>query len=67
MARKASARWSARTARVEELYLAGALMRGLGSENIDYRLRNAEFASVRGRALARHLDRVAVATCSARW
>ena len=28
---------------VEELYLAGALMRGLGSENIDYRLRNAEF------------------------
>jgi NADH-quinone oxidoreductase subunit G len=29
---------------VEELYLAGALVRGLGSENIDYRLRNAEFA-----------------------
>ncbi|HSV51503.1 MAG TPA: NADH-quinone oxidoreductase subunit NuoG [Burkholderiaceae bacterium] len=29
---------------VEELYLAGALMRGLGSENIDHRLRNAEFA-----------------------
>jgi NADH-quinone oxidoreductase subunit G len=29
---------------VEELYLAGALMRGLGSENIDYRLRNADFA-----------------------
>jgi NADH-quinone oxidoreductase subunit G len=29
---------------VEELYLAGALMRGLGSENIDYRLRHAEFA-----------------------
>ncbi|GAC1389842.1 MAG: NADH-quinone oxidoreductase subunit NuoG [Variovorax sp.] len=28
---------------VEELYLAGALMRGLGSENIDYRLRNAQF------------------------
>ncbi len=28
---------------VEELYLAGALIRGLGSENIDYRLRNAEF------------------------
>jgi len=28
---------------VEELYLAGALMRGLGSQNIDYRLRNAEF------------------------
>jgi NADH-quinone oxidoreductase subunit G len=29
---------------VEELFLAGALLRGLGSENIDYRLRNAEFA-----------------------
>jgi NADH-quinone oxidoreductase subunit G len=28
---------------VEELYLAGALVRGLGSENIDYRLRNAQF------------------------
>ncbi len=28
---------------IEELYLAGALVRGLGSENIDYRLRNAEF------------------------
>ena len=26
---------------VEELYLAGALVRGLGSENIDYRLRHA--------------------------
>ena len=29
---------------MEELYLAGALMRGLGSDNIDHRLRNAEFA-----------------------
>ena len=29
---------------LEELYLAGALVRGLGSENIDYRLRNAEFS-----------------------
>jgi NADH-quinone oxidoreductase subunit G len=28
---------------LEELYLAGALVRGLGSQNIDYRLRNAEF------------------------
>ena len=28
---------------VEELYLAGALVRGLGSQNIDYRLRNAQF------------------------
>ena len=30
---------------LEELHLAGALMRGLGSENIDYRLRNAEFST----------------------
>ncbi|MBI5276086.1 MAG: NADH-quinone oxidoreductase subunit G [Burkholderiales bacterium] len=29
---------------VEELFLAGKLVRALGSENIDYRLRNAEFA-----------------------
>jgi NADH-quinone oxidoreductase subunit G len=29
---------------LEELYLAGTLVRGLGSENIDYRLRNAEFS-----------------------
>ena len=33
---------------LEELHLAGALMRGLGSENIDYRLRNAEFESASG-------------------
>jgi len=33
---------------VEELYLAGALVRGLGSENIDYRLRNAEFGKAEG-------------------
>ena len=30
---------------LEELYLAATLMRGLGSDNVDYRLRNAEFAS----------------------
>ena len=29
---------------LEELYLSGALVRALGSENIDYRTRNAEFA-----------------------
>ena len=34
---------------VEELYLAGALMRGLGSENVDYRLRNADFTSEAGK------------------
>jgi NADH-quinone oxidoreductase subunit G len=33
---------------LEELYLAGALVRGLGSDNIDYRLRNAEFAAPEG-------------------
>ena len=30
---------------LEELHLAGALVRALGSDNIDYRLRNAEFES----------------------
>jgi NADH-quinone oxidoreductase subunit G len=33
---------------LEELYLAGALVRGLGSDNIDYRLRNAEFPVAQG-------------------
>jgi NADH-quinone oxidoreductase subunit G len=33
---------------VEELFLAGKLVRGMGSENIDYRLRNAEFAATQG-------------------
>jgi NADH-quinone oxidoreductase subunit G len=33
---------------VEELYLAGALVRALGSENIDYRLRHAQFAKAEG-------------------
>jgi NADH-quinone oxidoreductase subunit G len=33
---------------VEELFLAGQLVRGLGSENIDHRLRNAQFAPVEG-------------------
>jgi NADH-quinone oxidoreductase subunit G len=33
---------------LEELFLCGALMRGLGSQNVDYRLRNAEFAAVEG-------------------
>ena len=31
---------------LEELFLAARFMRGLGSENIDYRLRNAEFPPV---------------------
>lgn len=33
---------------LEELYLASALVRGLGSDSIDYRLRNAEFATYEG-------------------
>ena len=33
---------------VEELYLAGKLVRGVGSENIDYRLRNADFTAAQG-------------------
>lgn len=32
----------------EELALAGALVRGLGSENIDHRLRHADFGNVAG-------------------
>lgn len=33
---------------VEELFLAGQLVRGLGSGNIDYRLRNAQFTASEG-------------------
>lgn len=33
---------------LEELFLAAALVRGLGSDNIDYRLRNAEFRKAEG-------------------
>ena len=33
---------------LEELHLASTLVRSLGSDNIDYRLRNAEFAKVEG-------------------
>ncbi|RFO98279.1 NADH-quinone oxidoreductase subunit G [Rhodoferax lacus] len=52
---------------LEELHLAAALVRGLGSENIDYRLRNAEFetsdkARYLGTSIASltHLERVLV-------
>ncbi len=38
---------------LEELYLAGAVVRGLGSDNIDYRLRHAEFETAPSGA--RHL------------
>ena len=33
---------------LEEIHLSAALLRGLGSENIDYRLRNAEFVQAAG-------------------
>ncbi|MCZ2405791.1 MAG: NADH-quinone oxidoreductase subunit NuoG [Burkholderiales bacterium] len=33
---------------LEELYLAGALVRGLGSENIDHRLRHADLRQAQG-------------------
>jgi NADH-quinone oxidoreductase subunit G len=33
---------------LEELYLAGALVRALGSDNIDHRLRHAEFGKAEG-------------------
>ncbi|TAH12662.1 MAG: NADH-quinone oxidoreductase subunit G [Curvibacter sp.] len=33
---------------LEELYLAGTLVRGLDSDNIDYRLRNSEFSPAAG-------------------
>jgi len=33
---------------LEELFLTGALMRGLGSRNVDYRLRHAEFTPAEG-------------------
>jgi len=32
------------TSTFEELYLAGALMRGIGSENVDFRLRQSDFS-----------------------
>jgi hypothetical protein len=51
---------------VEELFLAGQLVRGLGSENIDYRLRNAEFTAAKASAgWARASPRCR--RCSARW
>ena len=55
---------------VEELHLLAKLVRGLGSENIDHRVRHADFGNAAARrqgALARHLDRLAVARCRPRW
>ncbi|MGY8903492.1 MAG: NADH-quinone oxidoreductase subunit NuoG [Burkholderiales bacterium] len=48
---------------LEELYLAGALVRGLGSENIDYRLRSADFSHI-GSGKARWLG-TSIASLSA--
>ncbi len=42
---------------IEELALAGALVRGLGSENIDARLRSADFSNVGASGTARWLGR----------
>ncbi len=42
---------------VEELALAGALVRGMGSENIDSRLRHADFGNATGAGQARWLGR----------
>jgi NADH-quinone oxidoreductase subunit G len=42
---------------VEELALAGALVRGLGSENIDARLRHADFSNTAPAGAARWLGR----------
>ncbi len=41
---------------LEELYLAAQLVRGLGSDNIDYRLRHAQFNAAGGCTLAGHAD-----------
>ncbi len=42
-------------ATVEELHLLARLMRGLGSENVDHRLRHADFANAAGTGKARWL------------
>ena len=52
---------------LEELHLAKQLMRGLGSDNIDYRLRNAEFAHGRRRAAGSAPRSHRCRNCSARW
>jgi len=46
---------------LEELHLAGALVRAMGSENVDFRLRHAEFAAAEG---VRHLG-TSIASLSA--
>ena len=63
--RPASARWARAHSTVEELHLLAKLVRGLGSENIDHRLRHADFrnrAASRQRALARHLASPSLST-----
>jgi NADH-quinone oxidoreductase subunit G len=41
---------AAPTSTVEELFLLGKLMRGLGSDNVDFRLRQSDFSADGGRA-----------------
>ena len=63
-----SARWRRTHSTVEELHLLAKLMRGLGSENIDHRLRHADFRHARGgnaRWLGMPIARCR--SCSARW
>jgi NADH-quinone oxidoreductase subunit G len=45
------------TSTVEELHLLAQLMRGVGSESIDHRLRHADFANAAPAGSARWLDR----------
>ena len=50
---------------VEELYLLAKLVRGLGSDNIDHRLRQSDFARGDGRcgALARRVPIAELSSC----
>ena len=56
---RASARWCRRIRRSRSCTCARKLMRGLGSDNIDFRLRQTDFRGdgARGDSLARHADR----------
>ena len=49
---------------LEELFLASSLMRGLGSENIDYRLRHAEFLDVSAEPALVHWLGISIASLS---
>ena len=53
-------------ATLEELHLAQKLVRGLGSDNIDFRLRQTDFTAS-AHTVARHADRRIRARSTARW